>query len=351
MKSVPFGDNSLSGASAIVKELKSNLITLFSTKVFRFARPTDGIVTLSGSEANELAILLAKRTTKQKMVIATNLAHSSIGNACRKLEMKLVTIDVEPYTWQVNPEKMLKLLKKYGKQVAMISATYGTTILGSTENFIQDPTIQSWCAKHGIWLHIDGAYGGSYLNLAHKITPAWKKVFRAANSITVDPHKIIGMMGCGLLLLPHQIDKKIFGKEADYFKGNLTALGTSRTSWGAATAWHTFESIKFSGMKRWARSCYQKANSVGKKLQKVGFTLTSPIQSGVVSVSLSGKKEYESLAAFMKKCGILASPLIIHGKKYEQRGVRLVINPSPKMQSPKTLNIFVNALRDWKKTQ
>lgn len=349
-KSLPFADRSLSVASPQALWLQGNLIRFFATKIFHFSVKTDGILTLSGSEANEIAVLMAKRSTKKNIVIASNLLHSSIANACKKLDMKLIILEANPQTWQVSPEKVLHVLRKHSKDVAMVCSTYGTTTLGSTEDFILDRKILSWCKKKKIWVHIDGAYGGTYLNLARSTPSAWQKLFLRAQSITVDPHKIVGMMGCGMLLLPTRLNKKLIGDEVSYFKGNLSALGTSREAWSAATAWFTLEHIGFLGLKKWAKACVTKARKTGEKLKKMGYFLLYPVQSGILSIALHSKKEQDGLIAFLReKKDLLVSPLTITGRNYYIFGIRLVVNPQPEMQSSQTHALFLSAMREWKK--
>jgi glutamate/tyrosine decarboxylase-like PLP-dependent enzyme len=67
-------------------------------------------------------------------------------------------------------------------------ATAGTTSTGAV-----DPVgpIADACGKHGIWLHVDGAYG-----LAYGLVPEWNEPFQGlerADTISWDPHKQMGV--------------------------------------------------------------------------------------------------------------------------------------------------------------
>ncbi len=70
--------------------------------------------------------------------------------------------------------------------------------------------------QHGLWLHVDAAYGG-FAALA----PSTKHLFRdigKADSITLDPHKwLYGSMGCGCILYRDPASARAaFGHSADY---------------------------------------------------------------------------------------------------------------------------------------
>jgi len=79
----------------------------------------------------------------------------------------------------------------------MVQATAGTTVRG-----MYDPLnpIADVCEKHGIWLHVDGAWGGSVL-LSDKYRHLMDGAARA-DSITWDGHKMLGTpQQCACLLL------------------------------------------------------------------------------------------------------------------------------------------------------
>ena len=79
----------------------------------------------------------------------------------------------------------------------MVQATAGTTVRG-----MYDPLnpLADICEKHGIWLHVDGAWGGSVL-LSDKYRYLMDGATRA-DSITWDGHKMLGTpQQCACLLL------------------------------------------------------------------------------------------------------------------------------------------------------
>ncbi|XP_064615118.1 glutamate decarboxylase 1-like [Liolophura sinensis] len=78
-----------------------------------------------------------------------------------------------------------------------VNATCGTTVLGA-----YDPVheIADVCQKHGLWLHVDGAWGGSVL-MSNKHRHLLDGIERA-NSMTWNPHKLMGVpLQCSAILL------------------------------------------------------------------------------------------------------------------------------------------------------
>jgi aromatic-L-amino-acid decarboxylase len=82
------------------------------------------------------------------------------------------------------------------KPVAVI-ATGGTTLTGAVDPL--DP-IADACAAHGVWMHVDGAYGVPAAGVP-STAPLFAGLERA-DSVTVDAHKWMGVQkSCSLVLL------------------------------------------------------------------------------------------------------------------------------------------------------
>ncbi|KAG8232468.1 hypothetical protein J437_LFUL012114 [Ladona fulva] len=82
----------------------------------------------------------------------------------------------------------------------MVSATAGTTVLGAFDPL---PEIADVCAKYGLWLHVDAAWGGGLL-FSRTYRGRLKGIERA-DSVTWNPHKLLAVpQQCSTLLLRHQ---------------------------------------------------------------------------------------------------------------------------------------------------
>ncbi|KAK3083974.1 hypothetical protein FSP39_006153 [Pinctada imbricata] len=83
-------------------------------------------------------------------------------------------------------EKILEA-KQMGKEPYFVNATSGTTVFGAFDPLEE---IADICEKYGLWMHVDGAWGGGAL-LSRKYKKFLKGVERA-DSMTWNPHKLMG---------------------------------------------------------------------------------------------------------------------------------------------------------------
>ena len=90
----------------------------------------------------------------------------------------------------------LKALKAEGRPCFAVVATAGTTARGAV-----DPlrTIAELCAREWIWLHVDAAIGGVFALAA--TTASVVEGIAQADSITVNPQKVLGITKTSSLLL------------------------------------------------------------------------------------------------------------------------------------------------------
>jgi len=81
-----------------------------------------------------------------------------------------------------------------------VAATAGTTLTGAIDPLAE---IADVCAEHGVWLHVDGAYGGPAAGV-----PSLAGLFTGldrADSVTIDAHKWLGVQkSCSLVMVSRQ---------------------------------------------------------------------------------------------------------------------------------------------------
>ncbi|KAJ6785541.1 hypothetical protein PWT90_10478 [Aphanocladium album] len=86
--------------------------------------------------------------------------------------------------------------KARGRTPLYVNATAGTTVMG-----VYDPirAIKEVCDEHGMWLHVDGAWGGSIaFSRAHRHKLDGTEL---ADSLTINPQKMLNVpMTCSFLL-------------------------------------------------------------------------------------------------------------------------------------------------------
>lgn len=174
----------------------------------------DGILCPGGSMCNLQAVSFARHAkfpeTKQtgifglpRMIIFTSAeAHYSLEKAaftCGLGTDSVVKVPtnssgkMDPAALEAAVEAQLAL----GHRPLMVNATAGTTVRGMYDPF---HAIADICAKHDMWMHIDGAWGGSAA-LSKKYSALMDGAERA-DSITWDAHKMLGApQQCAFLLL------------------------------------------------------------------------------------------------------------------------------------------------------
>uniref|UniRef100_A0A3B4ALS2 Glutamate decarboxylase 2 n=1 Tax=Periophthalmus magnuspinnatus TaxID=409849 RepID=A0A3B4ALS2_9GOBI len=93
-------------------------------------------------------------------------------------------------------ERRILEAKQKGLVPFFVSATAGTTVYGAFDPLI---AVSDICKKYNIWMHVDGAWGGSLLmSRRHR----WKLDGVEANSVTWNPHKMMGVpLQCSALLV------------------------------------------------------------------------------------------------------------------------------------------------------
>ncbi len=117
---------------------------------------------------------------------------------------------------QLDPKKLDQAIdedRAAGRKPFCVVATAGTTNSGAVDDLV---SISEICKRHGLWLHVDGAYGAAVIfsyqhrNLVRGI--------ELADSLTIDPHKWLAMpFAAGVILTSHPaILERAFSVAAPY---------------------------------------------------------------------------------------------------------------------------------------
>ena len=144
---------------------------------------------------------MAGRTDLPPLAVYTSTeAHSSVDKGAialgigRKYTRHIETDD----HFRMRPDMLAKAIEQDiadGVRPVAVVATTGTT---STTSVDPVPAIASICEKHGVWLHVDAAYGGSAA-----LCPELRWVLEGcerADSLVVNPHKwMLTPIDCSLL--------------------------------------------------------------------------------------------------------------------------------------------------------
>lgn len=153
-----------------------------------------GSITSGGTESNLTALLLARdrapraHREKQRVFCSTD-AHFSIARATEMLGMggdAVVLIPVDGWHRMDAGALRARLAEaaSRGETPVAIVATAGTTDLGAIDPL---PDIADIAGEHGVWMHVDAAYGGGAL-FSGRLATLLSGVERA-DSVGVDLHK------------------------------------------------------------------------------------------------------------------------------------------------------------------
>jgi glutamate/tyrosine decarboxylase-like PLP-dependent enzyme len=165
-----------------------------------------GCFVSGGSAGNLSALVVAREVAKRKagdagrrrrfrIAVSTD-AHSSIVNTMRILEMDALTVATDDH--RLTGAALRAAIEADGdpSSLAAVVATAGTTNAGIIDDLAGAAAV---AREHGLWFHVDGAYGGAGL-FAPSVRAAYDGI-QHADSFVVDPHKwLFAPFDCAALL-------------------------------------------------------------------------------------------------------------------------------------------------------
>lgn len=148
-----------------------------------------------GSIANLMGLAMAREAkvpanekgVQGGVVYTSEQSHMSTPKAAALLGLgheavRYIAVD-ERFRMRVDElERAIEADEKAGRKPMAVVASAGTVATGSIDPLEE---IADVCAKHGVWMHVDGAYGA----LAAAAAPGKFKSMERADSLSLDPHK------------------------------------------------------------------------------------------------------------------------------------------------------------------
>ncbi len=191
--------------SPSVTLLEDSLCKWFAKKI-GFNDSSGGIAASGGTLSNLNALIAARNNAglgsdPNSVLLVSEDAHSSFIKCTRIMgldEENLVRIETDN-KGRMNIQNLRKTLDKCSinnKKIFAIVATLGTTVRGAIDPIKE---ISEICKEKKIWLHIDGSIGGIFALTSTQIEGL--NNINQANSITINPQKIIGITKTSSLLL------------------------------------------------------------------------------------------------------------------------------------------------------
>ena len=176
---------------------------------FGYGPEAAGLFTTGGSLANWSAIVAARHAAfgdsgdfRAAVAYTSSQAHHSVAKALRlagvpPVNLRAVAVDRRLRLEPLDLRARLRDDRSRGLRPFLVVAAAGTTNTGAIDPLAD---IAAVCKAEGLWLHVDGAYGGAFVLCAEG-----KQRLRGieqADSVVFDPHK--GMFlpyGTGCLLV------------------------------------------------------------------------------------------------------------------------------------------------------
>src|SRR6266404_619417 len=182
-----------------------------------------GCFVSGGSAGNLSALVVAREVAKRKAgpaaegrrwrVAVSEDAHSSIINALRILEMDPLVVRAEDHRLTGAGLRAAIAADGDSRSLAAVVATSGTTNAGIIDDLAGAAEV---AREHGVWFHVDGAYGGAGL-FAPSVRDRYAGV-EHADSFVVDPHKwLFAPFDCAAVLYRQpQLAKAVHTQDASY---------------------------------------------------------------------------------------------------------------------------------------
>ncbi len=207
-----------------------NALIEWTAKLVGYEKGFGGNITSGGSIANLVAVTTARDAKQLKakdfdraVVYTTKQVHHCIDKALiiaglRECVVRYIETDAQ---WRIVPAALQQQVeedKNQGLLPFMIVANAGSTDVGAIDPLQE---ISAIAKQHGLWLHVDAAYGGYFL-LLDEYKEKMKSISEA-DSVVLDPHKGLFLpYGTGIVLvkqLKHL--QNAFAYEANYMQDTV----------------------------------------------------------------------------------------------------------------------------------
>ncbi|MDY7095772.1 MAG: pyridoxal-dependent decarboxylase [Acidobacteriota bacterium] len=225
-------------------------------------------------------------------VYTSDQAHSSVDKAAITLGLGLdgVRRVASDEDFRLDPAALAAAVaedRAAGRLPIAVVATVGTT---STTSIDPLEPILEICRREDLWLHVDGAYGGSA-----GICPEYRELMRGmegADSIVINPHKWLFVpVDCSVLWLRDEEElKEAFSLVPEYLKTGDTGV-TNLMDFGpqlgrrfrALKMWMVFRSFGVEGLRRRIREHCRWARELAERIDAdPHFEVSAPVPFSLV---------------------------------------------------------------------
>jgi aromatic-L-amino-acid/L-tryptophan decarboxylase len=204
-----------------------NMLIRWMCDLVGYPAGSHGNLTTSGSLANMIAIVVARdgkgiksADIPRSVIYLSKQTHHSIDKAIRvaglgECIVRHVPLDDRFKMISSELAGMVEADKAAGLNPFLVVASAGTTDVGAIDPLVE---IGAVAKEHGLWYHIDAAYGGFFI-----LTEQGKPKFQGldlADSLIIDPHKGLFLpYGLGVVLVKKASDlQRSYSFDAPYMQ-------------------------------------------------------------------------------------------------------------------------------------
>ncbi len=171
-------------------------VLVWLKEIFGFPKDSVGNLTSGGSVANLIGLIAARdhhgilgSEIKNCVVYVSQQAHHSILKALRIIglwgvHLREVSLDENYRMDAQNLAHLIRTDEGQGLRPCLVISAAGSTDTGAVDPLRE---ISQICNSHGLWFHVDAAYGGFFTLVDSK--KAILDGIEMADSLVVDPHK------------------------------------------------------------------------------------------------------------------------------------------------------------------
>ena len=309
-------------------------------QLFEFPESCGGLFVSGGSMANLTCLAVARHAMlannpNNATVYYSDQTHSSVAKGLKILgfqqyQLRKIASD-ENYCLPMHELKQkIATDRQQGLVPFCIVANAGTTNAGAVDPLTE---IADYCAAEGLWMHVDGAYGGSAaLSKSGKILLV---DLNRADSLSIDPHKWMFQpyeIGCALIRKKEHL-KDTFKVSAEYLKiieesaeqPNFSDYGVQLTrGFRALKLWMSFKAFGVEAFRDAIEIGIQNAEFVENLLrQNIEWEVITPAKLGIITFRYIAKNKSEvelsqlnsDIASEMILSGYaMLSPTVMRGK-------------------------------------
>jgi glutamate/tyrosine decarboxylase-like PLP-dependent enzyme len=224
----------LEGAGAVWAE---NQALRWIADLAGLPRSTGGCFVTGGTNGNLSALIAARHTMAARTgrqtrwkVAAADTVHSSVASAAAVMDVDVIAVPHDD-RGRLTGERLDHALAETDTHgLFAVVASAGSTNAGVVDDLAGVARV---CEQRGVWLHVDGAYGGAGL-VAPSVRDRFAGVERA-DSFIVDPHKWLfaPFDACALLYREPELARAAHRQEASY----LDSLNAA-SDWNASDYAH-----------------------------------------------------------------------------------------------------------------